>query len=141
MTTGGSFQEQISNIRDQVTKTLEETFSTGSNIMVWDIYETNESIVVVTNPILGLDTASLDISITGQHHLTVSGESHMPADMTDHSYIRRERKFGKFSRSISLPVAVLAEEAKASFKNHVLTITIPKEKPSGPKVVKVTPVE
>lgn len=133
------FGQELSNLRDQVNRALEETFSTGTQPAV-DIYETSESLVLITSPLLGLDTASLDISITEGAQIVISGETHPPTDIPTEHYLRRERKFGKFSRSLALPVAVQADQAKASYKNQVLTITIPKVAIST-KVVKITPVD
>jgi HSP20 family protein len=134
-------KQELTNIRDQVAKALEDTFSMGSNSLPLDVYETPTSVVIVTGALLGLDTHSLDISITEGHEVTITGETHAPDDVPAEKYLRRERKFGKFSRTFNLPIAVLAEEAKASFKHNLLTITIPKVEQSNPKVVKITPSE
>lgn len=138
----GSLKEEFSNIRDQVNKVLEDTFSGGSSGLPLDIYETETSVVVVSGPIIGLKTDLLEISITEGHQLSIEGETAAPEGQPpDSSFIRRERKFGPFARTVSIPVAVLAEETKASYKNHILTITLPKVEQSGPKVVKVTNIE
>jgi HSP20 family protein len=138
----GSLKEEFSNIRDQVNKALEDTFSSGNTGLPLDIYETETSVVVISGPIIGLKTDLLDISITEGHQLTIEGETTLPEDTPlDASFIRRERKFGPFTRTVSIPVAVLAEETRASYKDNVLTITLPKVEQSGPKVVKVTNIE
>ena len=138
----GSLKEEFSNIRDQVNKVLEDTFSGGNSGLPLDIYETETSVVVVSGPIIGLKTDVLDISITEGHQLSIEGETTAPADAPpDASYIRRERKFGPFTRTVTIPVAVLAEQTKASYKDHILTITLPKVEQSGPKVIRVTNIE
>lgn len=133
--------KELVNIREQVTKVLEDTFSLGNNLPL-DIYETNESVVILTGALLGLDPASLDIAISEGQILTLAGETFAGDDPVDEgSYLRRERRFGKFSRSVSIPVAVLADQAKASYRDHVLKITLPKAEPKKPRVVKITPLE
>jgi HSP20 family protein len=135
----GPWREELSQIRDQVKGVLEDTFS-FSGLPV-DIYETADSVVIVTGAIVGLKTDSLDISITEGHQVTIEGETVAPEDVAGARYLRRERKFGNFSKTVAIPMAVVAEEAKASYKNNILTITIPKKEQKGPRVVKVTPVE
>lgn len=144
MTNNNRFEplkQELTNIRDQVTKALEDTFSTYGNNLPVDVYETSTEVVIVTGALLGLDTASLDISIIEGNQITIAGETQAPADVTADRYLRRERKFGKFSRTFNIPVKVVAEAAKASFKHNLLTITIPKVEQSNPKVVKITPEE
>lgn len=133
------FQNLSANIREQVNKVLEDTFLMGSSLPL-DIYETSDSVIIMTGALLGLKLDSLDISVTEGHEITLEGETVAPEMTTEGQFIRRERKFGHFSRTVSIPTAVAAEEAKASYKDNVLTITLPKMQQSGPKVVKVTPV-
>lgn len=54
-------------------------------------------------------------------------------------YLRRERSYGSFSRSMTIPVAIQAEKAEAGFENGVLTLTLPKAEEIKPKQIKVTP--
>ncbi|HLA44814.1 MAG TPA: Hsp20/alpha crystallin family protein [Aggregatilineales bacterium] len=128
------------NLRDQVNKVFEDTFQSGTSLPV-DIHATNDSVLVVTGALLNLDTSSLDISITDGSELTISGETLAPDVIPESQFLQKERKFGTFSRTVSIPVSVIAEDAKASYKNCVLTITIPRAEGTGPKVVKVKPVE
>jgi len=135
---GNLVSEQLANIREQVTKVLEDTF-TGSTGVPMDIYETDESIVIVSAALVGLNMGTLDISIADGHQITIEGETSAPPSIPPDKYLRRERRFGKFSRTLAIPSAVVPEQAKASFKENILTITLPKVPQSTPKVVKVTP--
>ena len=138
----GSLKEEFSNIRDQFNKVMEDTFSPGGTGVVLDVYETDDAVLVISGPIAGLNTESLDISITEGHQLAIEGETIEPDDLPPGgNFIRRERKFGPFSREVHIPIAVIAEETRASYKDMVLTITLPKVEQSGPKVVKVTNIE
>lgn len=71
--------------------------------------------------------------------LTVSGEHEQKTEEKDERYLRRERRFGSFSRSMSLPEGVKADDVEASTVDGVLELRIPlptpKEKPA--KTVKV----
>jgi HSP20 family protein len=129
--------KELGNIREQVNRVLEDTFNTHGSFAV-DMYDDGDAIKIVTNPLPGLQVDTLDIAITdGQ--LTVSGVTENPLE--GYNFIRQERKFGEFSRTIPLPGTVDADGAKAQFKHHVLTITIPKVAASRPHVVKIEPIE
>lgn len=143
MTSGNNrfipLKEELSSLREQVGRILEDTFASGTSLQV-DVYQTEDQVIVVTGGLIGLNTSSLDISIVGGNQITIEGETQAPADIPTEAYLKRERRFGKFSRSLTLPVDVVAEQAKASYKHNVLSISIPKVH-TQPKVVKVSPVE
>ncbi|KIK67647.1 hypothetical protein GYMLUDRAFT_786865 [Collybiopsis luxurians FD-317 M1] len=58
--------------------------------------------------------------------LTVAAETKQSEDREQDGYAVRERKFGKFSRTLQLPQGVKEDEIKASMENGVLTVTFPK---------------
>ncbi|KAF6747366.1 HSP20-like chaperone, partial [Ephemerocybe angulata] len=54
-------------------------------------------------------------------------------------YAMRERRFGKFSRTLQLPQGLKEEEVKASMENGVLTVTFPKSTPElAPKKISIS---
>ena len=101
-----------------------------------DIYETPESVVVRT-AVPGVNPEEIDITITG-NTLCISGETKAEEEEVERgNYIRRERRYGRFSRSVTLPSGVEGEQAEATFENGLLTLTIPKAEEAKPKVIKV----
>lgn len=66
--------------------------------------------------------------------LTVSGEHSEESEKKDEHYVRRERRYGSFSRSLVLPRDVKAEDIEASTEDGVLEVTIPMPKPEQKKV-------
>jgi len=80
-----------------------------------------------------------DVSIDVHNNLlTISGESKIADDRDENGYAVRERRFGKFSRSIPLPQGVKAEEVIASLENGVLTVQFPKSTPEqAPKKISI----
>jgi HSP20 family protein len=71
--------------------------------------------------------------------LTVSGE-HMKSKVEkDEHYVRRERRYGSFSRSLALPTGVNAKQIKAVTKDGVVEVTIPLPKEAKPDTVTITP--
>ncbi|KZT02489.1 HSP20-like chaperone [Laetiporus sulphureus 93-53] len=73
-----------------------------------------------------------DVAIQVQNGvLTVSGESKISSDREENGYAVRERRFGKFSRSLGLPQGVKSEDVKANLENGVLTVRFPKNTPEA----------
>jgi HSP20 family protein len=70
--------------------------------------------------------------------LSVAGERKEDTDVTERNYFRRERLFGRFSRSVSLPAEVKADLITASYKDGVLTVTLPKAEEAKPKNIEVS---
>lgn len=69
--------------------------------------------------------------------LTVSGEHREEKEETKEHYMRRERRFGSFSRSMVLPRGVNADDIHASCKDGVLEVTIPVPKAEQKKRVEI----
>jgi HSP20 family protein len=71
--------------------------------------------------------------------LTVSGEHEERKDQEDKHYLRRERRYGSFSRSMALPAGVAADKIKAKTHDGVVEVTIPLPKEAKKETVKITP--
>lgn len=130
----------FNNMRQSINRVLEDTFSFASGKafhVAVDIYETEESVVILTSPLLGLIPEKIDVSIH-EGHLTIAGETELNVDVPEENYIRRERRFGRFSRTVEIPHKINIEEAVAELKNGVLKITLPKViKGKQPEVIQV----
>jgi HSP20 family protein len=70
--------------------------------------------------------------------LTVSGERKSMEERKDLTCHRVERTFGKFYRSFTFPTMVSAEKINASYKDGVLTVTVPKAEESKPKSITIS---
>ena len=70
--------------------------------------------------------------------LTISGEHEEKSEKKEKDYVRRERRFGSFSRSITLPKGVSGEDIDAKCTDGVLELTIPVPKQER-KAIKITP--
>src|SRR6516225_2583323 len=71
--------------------------------------------------------------------LTVSGEHEERTEEKDKHYVRRERRYGSFSRSMALPDGVEAKKIKAQTHDGVVEVTIPLPKEAKKEPVKITP--
>ena len=99
----------------------------------------DENSVLVTAELPGVKVEDLDINVLGDN-LTISGERTPEALPEDAQYHRRERGFGKFSRSIQLPYQVDVKKVNANFKNGVLNITLPRAESDKPKKITIKSV-
>lgn len=79
-----------------------------------------------------------DIDVTyNKGMLTIKGQVKDESESIQGEYHLRERRFGSFSRSISLPATIKAEEIQASYKDGVLTLALPKAEEVKPKRIAI----
>ena len=95
-----------------------------SGILTLDVFQT-ENNIVIKSAIAGVSGKDLDISITSGQ-VTIKGARKEEASEKSKNYYYQELYWGNFERSVILPEEVNADEAKATLKNGVLTITLPK---------------
>lgn len=101
-----------------------------------DMYETGDA-YVVTMAVPGIKPDDLQVTMTG-NSLTIRGELPAPKSTQAQDYVFRERRFGSFTRTLSLPKAQLDLDAvKAEFHNGLLMLTLPKAEEVKAKVVQV----
>ena len=78
----------------------------------------------------------IDIKVE-DNNLIVSGERRMEKEVKEENYHRIERSYGSFHRSFTLPHAVDRENIKASYKDGVLKVVLPKKEEAKPKQIKI----
>ncbi len=100
-----------------------------------DMYETNDE-VVVKAALPGVKPEEVEVKITGDT-LTISGEPKEESEVNEKDYIRKERRYGSFSRSVTLPSGLKADKADATFADGMLTLKVPKSEEVKPKTIKV----
>lgn len=100
-----------------------------------DMMETdNEYLVEVELPGLTKN----DIQINCQDNvLSIEGERRQENREENPGYLRTERSYGAFKRSIILPTSILEDKVKATFKNGILKVTVPKAEKSKRKAVPI----
>ncbi|KAF2956841.1 Hsp20/alpha crystallin family protein [Marinitoga sp. 38H-ov] len=89
-----------------------------------DIYETEKDIVIEAD-VPGYDKKDINLRLDDDI-LTISAEKRDDKEEKGRNYIKRERYFGKFERSIKLPDYIDFDKIKAKFNAGVLKIEIPK---------------
>jgi HSP20 family protein len=101
-----------------------------------DVYQTPTEIVVKA-PVAGVAGEDINITVKADS-VTISGERKEEKEVTSDGYLARECFWGSFSRIVSLPTEGEPEKAKATFKNGILTIRIPKSKKEHEVTLKVS---
>ena len=84
----------------------------------------------------GLDLKDLEIYVTGGNQLTIKGER-KPLAAEKGVWHRRERSFGSFSRSLTLPFPVDPEKVEAKLDNGVLLVRLAKHESARPRKIQV----
>lgn len=107
----------------------------NGNFLAFDVHETDSAYTVVT-PLPGMNSDHIHLSLH-DGVLTVGGE--LPAPQVDENtrILMQERPYGKFSRSISLPRPVDADNVQAHFENGILTLTLPIVPNAQPRTIAI----
>lgn len=136
---------EIASLQQGINRLFEDVFSQPGSydadaMGAWrppvDIVDTQEAILIFVE-IPGVDKEEVAIEVK-DNVLSIQGERVVDSSIGNGSYYRSERVFGKFGRSFALPTMVRTENIKASFKNGVLKITIPKPEEEKPRQVNIS---
>jgi HSP20 family protein len=100
-----------------------------------NVTETNDSLTI-TAELPGLEAKDVDVAISGDM-LTIKGEKKQEKEEKDEHHHVVERTYGAFSRMVRLPAPVAADKIKATFKNGVLTVNLPKTEEAKQKAIPV----
>lgn len=102
-----------------------------------DVIERDDKYVLRAN-IPGIKPDEVNIEVEDDV-LTVSGEHEEGEEERKGNYVRRERRYGSFSRSVTLPKGVTADEVEARIQDGVVEVSIPKPQKEERKAVTITP--
>ena len=134
--------DRLASLRDEMNRLFDFSwpsrdtglFSGWSPAM--DVYDDKDAFVV-TCELPGLKKEEIDIALH-DGVLTVSGERKHERDLKQSGdAFRSERYFGKFQRSITLPAQVDSRKVKATYKDGVLEIELPKSEEAKPRHIEV----
>ncbi|NTU66596.1 MAG: Hsp20/alpha crystallin family protein [Candidatus Moranbacteria bacterium] len=100
-----------------------------------NVFQDKDNVIVETS-LPGIDPEKVDISVENDV-LTISGSREEKSEIKREDYYRKEIREGSFSRSVILPMAVKASEAKAHAEKGILRITLPKAEEVKPKKISV----
>ena len=104
-----------------------------------DVTESEDEYVVKAS-IPGIKPEDMEITYSGKS-LTIKGEFKAEEEKDEVHYHLRERRYGAFARSLTLPAAVQSEAIEAKYESGVLTLKLPKSEEVKPKKIAVQSAE
>jgi len=100
-----------------------------------DVFQLGDDIVVKAT-IAGAKNEDIEVIVNGDM-LTIKGERHLNENIEYDDYLYRECYWGKFSRTIILPVQINESGVEAKMDNGVLTVILPKAQKAKELTIKV----
>lgn len=124
---------RIEDLYDKASLFEDELLEEGQ--LTIDIYNDNEHLYVIA-PIAGADPEKVEVTLE-KDVLTIKGERKINFSIENKTELFKECYWGKFSRSIILPVPVQEEKIEAKIVNHVLILKLPKAPESQKIEIKI----
>ncbi len=138
--------EDIDRLRGEIDRMFERFWGEAPVSMraaLWqpyiDLTETEDAFLV-RGELPGIDPKEIDIDLAGRT-LTLKGEKRRERKEEDETHRLIERSYGCFRRTVELPAEVKPEEVSATYKNGVLTVTLPKSERARTKRIPVKTAE
>lgn len=131
-----AMQSAMDRLFEETWRPLLDNRSTGINSLALDVDE-NDNAYTVTTEMPGVKPENIHVKLDGDY-LMIEGE--IPAQETTEEGTRslmRERRYGRFTRSIRLPLAVESDKVEATYEDGVLKLTLPKSEVAQPKQIPV----
>jgi HSP20 family protein len=100
-----------------------------------DVYETRDDLVVAVE-LPGVHEKDIRVTMTGDV-LSLCGQRGIAAEAREENYHRIERWSGTFERAVKLPIPVQADRIRASYKDGVLEVRLPKLAAAKPREIKI----
>ena len=134
---------ELTSLQDRVNQLLGQAFggfeglplATQEFLPPVDILEQEQNLIL-TAEIPGVKPEDLKI-VLENNVLTISGERKFEEEEVKENFLRMERRYGRFTRSFTLPVGLDVEHVVAAFENGVLTLTLPKRAEFKPKQINI----
>ncbi len=120
-------QERMSRLFEELPEALGSSLPAApetTQVPYVDVVDRGNDIVV-TADMPGVDKKDIKINVRGDM-LEISAEKKAEKEEKEKGYVRHERSYNRFYRSIRLPSPVEKDNARASFNNGVLEVTLPK---------------
>jgi HSP20 family protein len=132
----------LADIQGEVNR-LFDTFTgrgvAGPTARTWapavDMWETKDDLVLSVE-LPGVREKEVSVSITGDL-LSVKGQRRWEHEAKDENVLHVERMYGAFERLVQLPFAVQSDKVRATYRDGLLEITLPKAEEVKPKEIKI----
>lgn len=127
---------EIRNFEDLFTRLFNEQKPADRSLTIpLDIVEADGKIVVKA-AMPGIDPSEIEVHVEN-NVLTIRGEHKSEELSEDAKLFRRENVYGVFSRSLRLQPQLDQTAIEASFKNGIVTVTIPKIEEQKPTAIRI----
>jgi HSP20 family protein len=133
---------RATSLRQMMDRLLEDAFvmpregvGEGWGGPAMDAYEEGDNLVVEAH-LPGIKPEDLDVNVE-RGVLTISGQTESEPERKDRNYLLREKRSGRFSRSLQLPATYRTEECRADFDNGILRLTFPKAEEAKPRRIPI----
>lgn len=103
-----------------------------------DVAEENGAYIVKTS-LPGVKPEDVEITLS-DNRLTIKGEAKEDKEIKKEDYQMRERRYGSFMRTMTLPTTIKDDKVEATYENGVLTLRLPKAEEVKPKKIAVKPL-
>jgi HSP20 family protein len=136
----------LAEIQSEMNRLFDEFFErpalAGPAVRMWapfvNMRETKDDLVL-TVEVPGVREKDLSVSITGDL-LSVKGERRFEDEVSEGSCLHLERAHGKFERTVQLPMPVQSDKVKATYRDGVLEIKLPKADEVKPREIRIDPL-
>lgn len=135
---------EVTSLRDQISRLIDEAGQSrterpqNAGSRLWappvDVVETENDLIVRLD-LPGVDQQSIDVQLTGET-LAIRGERRFER-REGQGYILLERPYGTFQRTFSVGVPLQAERVSATYRDGVLTLTLPKQEAVKPRKIQI----
>lgn len=128
------YRSSIFNEVDRLFENSASNTNTHWNVAI-DVLE-NEDVYTIKASVPGLAADDLDLTLE-DNVLTIKGEIQAEESEENEQFHIRERRYGRFSRSVRFPVNVDADNVEATYENGILTLSVPKAEEVKPRKIAV----
>ena len=128
-----AMQNTMDRVFDDVWRNTRQEYA--ARALSLDVQETDAAYHVSAN-LPGIDDEKINISLH-ENVLTISAEIEQHKVDEDARVLLRERSYGKFSRSVTLPQAVSNDDVEATYEDGVLYLALPKVPEAQPHSIAV----
>ena len=129
-------QERINRVFNDTYRSDEGLMTSGTWVPPVDIYQNGDHEVVIKAELPDMSREDIDITVDNGT-LTITGEKKFAGDVKEEQFHRVERRYGRFSRSFSLPQTLDTTKVGAEYRNGVLTVRLPLREEAKPRQIKV----
>jgi HSP20 family protein len=130
-----TLQDRVNRLFGDVMRSATDDSSWGNWVPPVDIFE-KEDCLVLKAELPGMKEKDIDINVENGV-LSLKGERRREAEVKNENYHRTERYYGTFVRTFALPTMVDVARIRATYKDGVLEVVLPKAETAKPKRIEI----